>query len=418
MDKQPFYIPSSVAVRPDAEGNAEAAPRDFQVDSEGYYGEFGGAYIPEILHQCVENLRENYLRIMQSDDFQQEFNQLLRDYVGRPSPLYLAKRLSERYGCKIYLKREDLNHTGAHKINNSIGQVLLAQRMGKRRIIAETGAGQHGVATATVCALMNMECVVYMGKTDVERQHVNVEKMKMLGATVVPVTSGNMTLKDATNEAIRDWCCHPQETYYVIGSTVGPHPYPDMVARLQSVISQEIKRQLLEQEGRDCPDYLMACVGGGSNAAGTIYHYVNDPRVQIVLAEAGGKGIDSGMTAATIALGKLGIIHGAKTYVIQNEDGQIEEPYSISAGLDYPGIGPMHANLAKQKRAIILPVNDDEALRAAYELTRLEGIIPALESAHALGALPKMQFKPTDVVVLTVSGRGDKDMDTYLSMKY
>ena len=418
MDKQPLYNPSSVAVRHDAEGNAEAAPRDFLVDSEGYYGEFGGAYIPEILHQCVENLRENYLRIMQSDDFQQEFNQLLRDYVGRPSPLYLAKRLSERYGCKIYLKREDLNHTGAHKINNSIGQVLLAQRMGKRRIIAETGAGQHGVATATVCALMNMECVVYMGKTDVERQHVNVEKMKMLGATVVPVTSGNMTLKDATNEAIRDWCCHPQETYYVIGSTVGPHPYPDMVARLQSVISQEIKCQLLEQEGRDCPDYLMACVGGGSNAAGTIYHYINDPRVQIVLAEAGGKGIDSGMTAATIALGKLGIIHGAKTYVIQNEDGQIEEPYSISAGLDYPGIGPMHANLAKQKRAIILPVNDDEALRAAYELTRLEGIIPALESAHALGALPKMQFKPTDVVVLTVSGRGDKDMDTYLSMKY
>ncbi|MGN0066121.1 MAG: tryptophan synthase subunit beta [Bacteroides sp.] len=418
MDKQPFYTPPSVAVRPDAEGNAEATPRDFLVDSEGYYGEFGGAYIPEILHQCVENLRENYLRIMQSDDFQQEFNQLLRDYVGRPSPLYLAKRLSERYGCKIYLKREDLNHTGAHKINNSIGQVLLAQRLGKRRIIAETGAGQHGVATATVCALMNMECVVYMGKTDVERQHVNVEKMKMLGATVVPVTSGNMTLKDATNEAIRDWCCHPQETYYVIGSTVGPHPYPDMVARLQSIISQEIKRQLLEQEGRDCPDYLMACVGGGSNAAGTIYHYINDPRVQIVLAEAGGKGINSGMTAATIALGKLGIIHGAKTYVIQNEDGQIEEPYSISAGLDYPGIGPMHANLAKQKRAIILPVNDDEALRAAYELTRLEGIIPALESAHALGALPKMQFKPTDVVVLTVSGRGDKDMDTYLSMKY
>lgn len=416
MDKQPLFNPSPAAIRCEAEDYAESAPRNFLVDSEGYYGEFGGAYIPEILHQCVENLRENYLRIMQSDDFQQEFNQLLRDYVGRPSPLYLAKRLSERYGCKIYLKREDLNHTGAHKINNSIGQVLLAKRMGKRRIIAETGAGQHGVATATVCALMNMECVVYMGKTDVERQHVNVEKMKMLGATVVPVTSGNMTLKDATNEAIRDWCCHPQDTYYVIGSTVGPHPYPDMVARLQLVISQEIKRQLLEQEGRDCPDYLMACVGGGSNAAGTIYHYINDPRVQIVLAEAGGKGINSGMTAATIALGKLGIIHGAKTYVIQNEDGQIEEPYSISAGLDYPGIGPMHANLAKQKRAIILPVNDDEALRAAYELTRLEGIIPALESAHALGALPKMQFKPTDVVVLTVSGRGDKDMDTYLSI--
>lgn len=396
------------------ESPSTAKSYDFLVDSEGYYGEFGGAYIPEILHQCVDDLRQNYLKVLQSDDFKQAYDQLLRDYVGRPSPLYLAKRLSERYGCKIYLKREDLNHTGAHKINNSIGQVLLAQRMGKRRIIAETGAGQHGVATATVCALMNMECVVYMGKTDVERQHINVEKMKMLGATVVPVTSGNMTLKDATNEAIRDWCCHPQDTYYVIGSTVGPHPYPDMVARLQSVISKEIKKQLLAHEGRETPDYLMACVGGGSNAAGTIYHYINDPRVQIVLAEAGGKGIDSGLTAATIALGKMGIIHGAKTYVIQNEDGQIEEPYSISAGLDYPGIGPMHANLAKQKRAIILPVNDDEAIQAAYELTQLEGIIPALESAHALGALPKMKFKPTDVVVLTVSGRGDKDIETYL----
>ena len=396
------------------ESPSTAKSYDFLVDSEGYYGEFGGAYIPEILHQCVDDLRQNYLKVLQSDDFKQAYDQLLRDYVGRPSPLYLAKRLSERYGCKIYLKREDLNHTGAHKINNSIGQVLLAQRMGKRRIIAETGAGQHGVATATVCALMNMECVVYMGKTDVERQHINVEKMKMLGATVVPVTSGNMTLKDATNEAIRDWCCHPQDTYYVIGSTVGPHPYPDMVARLQSVISEEIKKQLLAHEGRETPDYLMSCVGGGSNAAGTIYHYINDPRVQIVLAEAGGKGIDSGLTAATIALGKMGIIHGAKTYVIQNEDGQIEEPYSISAGLDYPGIGPMHANLAKQKRAIILPVNDDEAIQAAYELTQLEGIIPALESAHALGALPKMKFKPTDVVVLTVSGRGDKDIETYL----
>ena len=291
----------------------------------------------------------------------------------------------------------------------------MAKKMGKTRIIAETGAGQHGVATATVCALMNMECIVYMGKTDVERQRVNVEKMKMLGATVVPVTSGNMTLKDATNEAIRDWCCHPSDTYYVIGSTVGPHPYPDMVARLQSVISEEIRKQLLEHEGRECPDYLIACVGGGSNAAGTIYHYVNDPHVQIVLAEAGGKGIETGMTAATIALGKMGIIHGSRTYVIQNEDGQIEEPYSISAGLDYPGIGPMHANLAKQKRAIVLAVNDDEAIRAAYELTRLEGIIPALESAHALGALEKMRFKPTDVVVLTVSGRGDKDIETYLS---
>ena len=384
------------------------------VDNQGYYGEFGGAYIPEILHRCVKELQETYLDVLQSENFRRQYDQLLRDYVGRPSPLYLAHRLSQQYGCKIYLKREDLNHTGAHKINNTIGQILLARHMGKKRIIAETGAGQHGVATATVCALMNMECIVYMGKTDVERQRVNVEKMKMLGATVVPVTSGNMTLKDATNEAIRDWCCHPQDTYYIIGSTVGPHPYPDMVARLQSVISEEIRKQLLEQEGRDYPDYLIACVGGGSNAAGTIYHYVDDRRVQIVLAEAGGKGVETGMTAATIALGQLGIIHGARTYVIQDEDGQIQEPYSISAGLDYPGIGPMHANLAKQKRALVLAVNDDEAIRAAYQLTRLEGIIPALESAHALGALEKVNFRPDDVVVLTVSGRGDKDIETYL----
>lgn len=388
--------------------------KTFQVDQEGYYGEFGGAYIPEILHRCVEELKESYLKVIESPEFKREYELLLRDYVGRPSSLYFAKRLSERYGCKIYLKREDQNHTGAHKINNAIGQILLAKKMGKTRIIAETGAGQHGVATATVCALMNMDCTVYMGKTDVERQHVNVEKMKMLGAKVQPVTSGNMTLKDATNEAIRDWCCHPADTYYLIGSTVGPHPYPDMVARLQSVISKEIKEQLLEHEGRDYPDYLMACVGGGSNAAGTIYHYIDDARVRIVLAEAGGMGVETGKTAATIALGKLGIIHGSRTYVIQNEDGQIEEPYSISAGLDYPGIGPMHANLAKQQRATVLSVNDDEAIRAAYELTALEGIIPALESAHVLGALPKMQFKPTDLVVLTVSGRGDKDIETYL----
>ncbi len=388
--------------------------KTYQVNKEGYYGEFGGAYIPEILHRCVEELKNAYSKVLESEGFKKEFHQLLHDYVGRPSPLYLANRLSEQYGCKIYLKREDLNHTGAHKINNAIGQVLLAKRMGKKRIIAETGAGQHGVATATVCALMNMQCIVYMGKTDVERQHINVEKMKMLGAEVRPVTSGNMTLKDATNEAIRDWCCHPADTYYVIGSTVGTHPYPDIVARLQSFISEEIKNQLKEQEGREDPNYLMACVGGGSNAAGTIYHYIDDERVQIVLAEAGGKGIDTGFSAATIQLGKMGIIHGAKTLVIQNEDGQIEEPYSISAGLDYPGIGPMHANLAKQQRALVLAINDDEAIRAAFELTRLEGIIPALESAHALGALDKMRFKPTDIVVLTVSGRGDKDIETYL----
>ena len=386
----------------------------YQVDPNGFYGDFGGAYIPEILHRCVTELKESYRQVLDSDDFKQEFTQLLRDYVGRPSPLYLARRLSEKYGCKIYLKREDLNHTGAHKINNAIGQALLAQRMGKKRIIAETGAGQHGVATATVCALMNMECVVYMGETDIKRQHTNVEKMKMLGAEVRPVTSGNKTLKDATNEAIRDWCCHPEDTYYIIGSTVGPHPYPDMVARLQSVISEEIKKQLLAHEGRDYPDYLIACVGGGSNAAGTIYHYLNNGHVKIVLAEAGGKGIHSGYSAATIQLGRLGIIHGAKTLVMQDEDGQIQEPYSISAGLDYPGIGPLHANLAALHRATVLAINDDEALRAAFELTRLEGIIPALESAHALGALEKLNFKPNDIVVLTVSGRGDKDIETYL----
>lgn len=388
--------------------------KTFHVNSEGYYGEFGGAYVPEILHRCVEELQKSYLEVIESESFKREYDELLRNYVGRPSPLYRANRLSKKYGCKIYLKREDLNHTGAHKINNTIGQILLARRMGKTRIIAETGAGQHGVATATVCALMNMECIVYMGKTDVERQHINVEKMKMLGAKVQPVTSGNMTLKDATNEAIRDWCCHPADTYYIIGSTVGPHPYPDMVARLQSVISEEIRKQLLEQEGRDYPDYLMACVGGGSNAAGTIYHYIDDERVKIVLAEAGGLGIDTPMSAATIQLGREGIIHGARTLVMQDEDGQIQEPYSISAGLDYPGIGPLHANLSRQKRATVLAINDDEALAAAYELTRLEGIIPALESAHALGALSKIAFKPTDIVVLTVSGRGDKDIETYL----
>ena len=391
--------------------------KSYQVNEKGYYGEFGGAYIPEILHRCVSELQEAYSKVLEDEGFKKEYAQLLKDYVGRPSPLYLAKRLSEKYGCKIYLKREDLNHTGAHKINNAIGQVLLAKRMGKTRIIAETGAGQHGVATATVCALMGMECVVYMGKTDVERQHVNVERMKMLGATVCPVTSGNMTLKDATNEAIRDWCCHPTDTYYVIGSTVGPHPYPDMVARLQSVISEEIKKQLMEHEGRDYPDYLMACIGGGSNAAGTIYHYLDEERVKIVLAEAGGMGLNSGMSAATIQLGKIGIIHGFKTLVMQDANGQILEPYSISAGLDYPGIGPMHANLAKEHRATVLAINDDEAIKAAYELTLLEGIIPALESAHALGALEKMNFKPTDIVVLTVSGRGDKDIETYLKYK-
>lgn len=387
---------------------------NFQVDSNGFYGEYGGAYIPEILYKTVEDLKKAYLPIIESEEFKKEYHHLLKDYVGRPSPLYFANRMSEKYGCRLYLKREDLNHTGAHKINNALGQILIAKKMGKKRIIAETGAGQHGVATATVCALMNMPCVVYMGATDVERQHVNVERMKMLGAEVLPVTSGNKTLKDATNEAIRDWCCHPADTFYIIGSTVGPHPYPDMVARLQSVISEEIRWQLEEKIGRDYPDYLMACVGGGSNAAGTIYHYINDARVKIVLSEAGGLGMDTDMTAASMQIGSDGILHGSRIKLMQTEDGQIIEPYSISAGLDYPGTGPLHCNLYKQGRAQVVAVNDDEALEAAFELTRLEGIIPALESAHALGALPKMHFKSDDVVVLTVSGRGDKDIDTYL----
>ncbi len=389
----------------------------YQVDENGYYGRYGGAYVPEILYKTVETLREQYLGIIESEDFQREYMQLLRDYAGRPSPLYYAKRMSQKYGCRLYLKREDLNHTGAHKINNAIGQILLAKRMGKKRIIAETGAGQHGVATATVCALMDMPCRVYMGALDVERQHPNVERMRMLGAEVFPVESGNKTLKDATNEAIRDWCCHPADTFYIIGSTVGPHPYPDIVARLQSVISAELKVQLMQKEGRDWPDYLIACVGGGSNAAGTIYHYLDDERVRLVLGEAGGMGVDTEQTAASMHRGTLGILHGSRIKVMQTEDGQIVEPYSISAGLDYPGTGPLHCNLHETGRAQVLPINDDEALQAAFELTRLEGIIPALESSHALALLPKMTFKRDDVVVLTVSGRGDKDMSTYLKHK-
>ena len=391
--------------------------KSYNIDQNGYYGEFGGSFIPEILHKAIESLREQYLTILESEEFQKEFHELLRDYVGRPSPLYLAKRLSEKYGCKIYLKREDLNHTGAHKINNAIGQILLARKMGKKRIIAETGAGQHGVATATACALMNMPCRVYMGAIDIERQHVNVEKMRMLGAEVFSVTSGSQTLTDAVNEALRDWCTNPEDTFYLLGSAVGPHPYPDLVARLQSVISKEIKEQLMEKEGRDYPDYLMACIGGGSNAAGTVYHYIDDERVKLVLGEAGGYGIATGKTAASISAGTEGIIHGFRTLVLQDENGQIKEPYSISAGLDYPGIGPLHAHLAKERRAQVMAINDDEALRAAFELTRLEGIIPALESSHALAMLPKMNFKKDDVVVLTVSGRGDKDLETYLAHK-
>lgn len=389
----------------------------YHVDKNGFFGRFGGAYVPEILYKCVHDLQKAYLPMLDSEDFKQEYRRLLRDYVGRPSPLYYAHRLSEHYGCNIYLKREDLNHTGAHKINNTIGQILMARKMGKTRIIAETGAGQHGVATATVCALMGMKCEIFMGKTDVERQHTNVERIKMLGATVHPVTTGNMTLSDACSEAIRDWCCHPADTFYIVGSTMGPHPYPDIVAKMQSVISEEIKWQLQEKIGRTYPDWLIACVGGGSNAAGTIYHYIDDSRVKIVLAEAGGQGVESGYTAATIHRGTEGIIHGARSLVMQTDDGQIQEAFTISAGLDYPGIGPMHADLVEKGREQVLAINDDEAIYAGYELTRTEGIIPAIESAHAVAALKKLTFRPTDVVVLTVSGRGDKDIETYLAHK-
>lgn len=383
-------------------------------DDAGFYGTFGGAYIPEILLKNVEALGKAYNQYVDTPEFRAEFDLLMRDYVGRPSPLYHAPRLSARYGTNIFLKREDLNHTGAHKINNAIGSVLLARRMGKTRIIAETGAGQHGVATATVCALMGMPCVVYMGATDVARQAPNVERMRMLGAEVVPVHSGNSTLKDATNEAIRDWCCHPEDTFYVIGSTVGPHPYPDMVARFQSVISGEIRRQLKEQTGSELPTAVIACVGGGSNAAGAFYHFIAEPSVRLIAAEAAGKGADTEETAATISVGTQGIIHGAMTMVMQTPDGQIIEPYSISAGLDYPGIGPMHAWLAREGREEVLAVTDREALDAALTLTRLEGIIPALESSHALAVLDRLTFAPTDNIVINISGRGDKDMATYI----
>lgn len=397
------------------ENNRKKTDPVLPVDELGYYGRFGGSYVPEILHANVENLNNAFERFVDDPEFIAEYEQLLADYVGRPTPLYHAKRLSEHFGTNIYLKREDLCHTGAHKINNAIGSILLAKRMGKIRIIAETGAGQHGVATATVCALLGLECVIYMGKTDVERQRPNVERIKMLGATVVPVTSGNMTLKDATNEAIRDWCCNPQNTFYVIGSTVGPHPYPRMVARFQSVISKEIRRQLMQQTGKELPDYVVACIGGGSNAAGAFYHFINEPSVKLVAAEAAGLGVDSGESAATIKLGKEGIIHGSRTLVMQTDDGQIIEPYSISAGLDYPGVGPLHAYLADSGRTEVLSVTDREALDAAYLLTRLEGIIPALESAHALAVLRQKNFGKDDTVVINVSGRGDKDMQTYLT---
>ncbi|MDG2314945.1 MAG: tryptophan synthase subunit beta [Flavobacteriaceae bacterium] len=387
---------------------------NYNVDEKGYYGDFGGAYIPEMLFPNVEELRQNYLKISAEASFKKEFDQLLRDYVGRPTPLYFAKRLSKKYNTKIYLKREDLCHTGAHKVNNTIGQILVAKRLGKNRIIAETGAGQHGVATATVCALMGIECVVYMGEVDIKRQAPNVARMKMLGAEVRAATSGSKTLKDATNEAIRDWINNPVDTHYIIGSVVGPHPYPDMVARFQSVISEEIKWQLLEKEGRENPDHVIACVGGGSNAAGSYYHYLNEPDVNIIAVEAAGKGIDSGESAATSVLGKEGVIHGSRTLLMQTPDGQITEPYSISAGLDYPGVGPMHAHLFRSGRAEFISVTDQEAMDWGIILSQLEGIIPAIETSHAFAILDHRKFGPEEIVVFNLSGRGDKDLNTYI----
>ncbi|MFY0629953.1 MAG: tryptophan synthase subunit beta [Flavobacteriaceae bacterium] len=385
----------------------------FHPDKNGYYGQFGGAFIPELLHPNVKELEDNYIQIIESDEFQEEYKSLLKDYVGRPSPLYLAKRLSEKYGAHIYLKREDLNHTGAHKVNNTIGQILIAQKLGKTKIIAETGAGQHGVATATVCALMGLECTVFMGEVDIARQAPNVARMKMLGAKVIPATSGSKTLKDATNEAIRYWIQNP-ETFYLIGSVVGPHPYPDMVARLQAVISEEIKWQLKEKTGKENPDTIIACVGGGSNAAGAFYHYMDDLDVKLIAVEAAGLGVDSGVSAATSQLGEVGVIHGSKTILMQDEYGQIVEPYSISAGLDYPGVGPLHAFLFESKRAKFMNATDKEALTAAYELTEIEGIIPALETAHALAVLPKLELNENQVIVINLSGRGDKDLETFI----
>jgi tryptophan synthase beta chain len=386
----------------------------YDVNERGFYGEFGGAFIPEMMYHNVKELEENYLRILDDKQFKDEFHYLLKHYVGRPSPLFFASRLSSYYNTRIFLKREDLNHTGAHKINNTVGQILIAKRLGKTRIIAETGAGQHGVATATVCALMGMKCIVYMGQTDIERQSPNVLRMKMLGAAVVPVTSGNKTLKDATNEAIRDWIGNPVDTHYIIGSVVGPHPYPDLVARLQSVISEEMLDQVREVSGKENPDYIIACVGGGSNAIGSFYHYLDNEQVKLIAVEAAGKGVESGETAATMVKGRPGVIHGSKTMLMQTDDGQITEPYSVSAGLDYPGIGPIHSYLHKTGRVVFDNVTDDEALEAAFRLTRVEGIVPALESAHALAWLAKHKFNKEDVVVVTVSGRGDKDMDTYI----
>ena len=386
----------------------------YTVDKKGFYGNYGGAFVSEMLFPNLDELEKNYNKIISDKDFQNDYNNLLKDYVGRPTPLYFAERMSEKYKCKIYFKREDLCHTGAHKINNTIGQILLAKRLGKKRIIAETGAGQHGVATATVCALAGIECVIYMGAVDIKRQAPNVARMKMLGASVVAAESGSKTLKDATNEAIRDWINNPITTHYIIGSVVGPHPYPDMVAKFQSVISTEIRSQLLEKEGTESPNYLIANIGGGSNAAGLYYNYLEDHNVKIISVEAAGKGVESGKSAATSVLGKIGIIHGSKTLLMQTNDGQITEPYSISAGLDYPGVGPLHAHLLETKRAEFMSITDDDAMLAGLEISKLEGIIPAIETAHAFAAFNYLDFKSDDIIVVNFSGRGDKDLNTYI----
>ena len=388
---------------------------DYNIDQNGYYGDFGGAYIPEMLYPNIFELKQKYISIINDISFKKEFNQLLEEYVGRPTPLYFAKRLSKKYNTKIYLKREDLCHTGAHKINNTVGQILLAKHLKKKRIIAETGAGQHGVATATVCALMGIKCVVYMGDLDIKRQSPNVARMKMLGAEVKSVQSGSKTLKDATNEAIRDWINNPLNTHYIIGSVVGPHPYPDMVARFQSIISKEIQEQLLEKENRSKPDHIIACVGGGSNAAGAYYNFLNDKTVNLIAVEAAGKGIDSGKSAATSALGKDGVIHGSKTLLMQTHDGQITEPYSISAGLDYPGVGPLHSHLFRTGRAEFISITDENAMQSGLELTQLEGIIPAIETSHAFAVFENRKFETNDIVVVNLSGRGDKDLDTFIN---
>lgn len=382
-----------------------------QPDELGFYGQFGGAYIPELLRPAVDELLTSFRGFCFTNTFRTEYLDLLKNYVGRPTPLYFAKNYTQKYGAKIYFKREDLCHTGAHKINNTIGQILLAKHMGKIEIVAETGAGQHGVATATVCALMGLKCIVYMGEKDMERQAPNVQRMQMLGAEVRPAACGSKTLKDATNEAIRHWINFP-DSYYLIGSVVGPHPYPQMVAYFQSVISEEIQNQLHEN-GLKTPHKVIACVGGGSNAAGAFYHFYDQEETALIAVEAAGEGLKSGKSAATSVLGSPGVLHGSLTLLMQDSYGQVIEPHSISAGLDYPGIGPMHANSILTGRTTSLSVTDQEALHAALECSRLEGIIPALESAHALAALPKLHFLKDEIVIVNLSGRGDKDMNTY-----